>query len=195
MRNRASHSSLPQKTFAGGSYVARKQREGGGSHQNRFWLCHIGLEQATRPTNNAQLSKLRPELRRRNLVDEHRLSKQDRRRTCEKRACNAYAFRLSFHFCTPPPVGWERGHIQCAPENKDTDGSGAGGSKLIIDRSSSSSSSCCCCYCCCCCCAEWCQRASLAFVCVLCRKSPLLSPPPLPPPICFLLPPLPLLLY
>ncbi len=51
------------------------------------------------PTRNALLIKLPTELRRRNLVDARRLSIASRRRTCEKRARDAYHVPTGLPLC------------------------------------------------------------------------------------------------
>ena len=56
------------------------------------------------PTNNAPLVNFLHELRCRNFVAKAPTGHASLRRTCKKRACNAYKFRLSFHFCMPPLV-------------------------------------------------------------------------------------------
>ncbi len=81
------------------------------------------------PNQQRTLNKLPTELRRRNFVDEHRLSMQNWCPNMQKRACTVHVLQLSFHFCIPPLlVGKKEGkfmtrekrHFSPRPPPKDT---------------------------------------------------------------------------
>ncbi len=116
------HAPLSQTFKIFSSYIAVKY-----SSLSLFWFLFLGCRHKNKgtqarddalikptftycPTNSALFISSLLSSGAEIFADKHRLSVQNRGRTCEKLACNVRTFRLSFPFCTPPLLV---GHCWC----------------------------------------------------------------------------------